>query len=144
MASRYCFMNKGFLFFLLFSTTFSSNGQTVNTPVCSGQPSNATVYLKGYFPAQEISIKKDSLLNGFSLVITDSSYKIVGFRLLYEFEADPFAERDVYGSTVSRELLPWLPKMKGFSQGYFQVVCVAVEKNKIRYTASGFTILLVD
>ncbi|MBP8114183.1 MAG: hypothetical protein KAY50_02440 [Chitinophagaceae bacterium] len=112
--------------------------------ICNRETSNINVFVKG-FPYQKIIyIEKDSLIKGFNLELSDPSYKISGFSIFFEFPGDPLGEEIIFDNKVIPENLDFLPRIKGYGNGYFHFTCIAIEKNGRKYKAKEFTIILND
>ena len=115
-----------------------SNGQKKDTCVCLEQSVNVIAYIKGFPFPNKNSIQQDSLKDGFSLDLSDNSYRIVGFKFLYEFPADPFYEEVVKGNKATTRQFPFLSNMPGHGEGHFEFSCITLEKNGKLYNAKRF------
>ncbi len=112
--------------------------------ICSAQQIPVQAYVKTYPNNGVIHIIMDSLLNGFKIELSDTTYKVVGFSIFYEFPGDPFGEDIIFENKVTPQNLPFLPHIKGYGEGYFAFTCIAIEKNGQKYNAKDFTIMLKE
>ena len=124
--------------------SFAAIGQYRSDSVCKRQTINVNAFVKGYPYQNKIYISKDSLLNGFSLDLSDNSYKIIGFKIFYEFPGDPFGESVIIGNKITTQNLSFIPNLKELGNGYFELFCIAIEKNGKKYNARDFVIVLAD
>lgn len=91
---------KRICFYLITSLfVYTASSQNQDSFNCADKKIGITGFVKGYPHLEKIN--KDSLLNGFSLALSDNSYKIIGFKILYEFPGDPFGEKIIMGDKIT-------------------------------------------
>jgi hypothetical protein len=112
--------------------------------VCNLPKTNVNAYIQGFPVQQKIFVKKDSILTGFKMNLSDTSYKILGFKIFYEFPYDPFGSEVIMEDKVTPDNLKFLPHIKGYGEGYFEINCVLIEKDGKKYNANGFFMMLED
>jgi hypothetical protein len=98
--------------------------------------------VKGFSFAKNLHISKDSLNNGFDIVLEDPSYKIVFFRLYYEAEDSDIWVKTIYGNKVTVKDAPILNRLK--KGEILGCTLFKLEKAGKYYTLPEFNVIVAD
>jgi hypothetical protein len=128
---------------LISSVAFTQIGK--DTLVCKGLESanaRASINSFGFSYGKALYISKDSLKKGFTITISDPSYKVIGFTLLYDCEGCDIWDKDVYGAHVTPENVSIL---RGLKKGEtLDVECINLGREGKRYTVPGFVVMIIQ
>lgn len=112
--------------------------KNVPTLNCRGDILDVGVAIKGFPSCSHCEIKKDALRDGFSIVLSDSTYKIVAFRIGYYNANRLLFEKDIFGNKVDKEKADFLSKLK--AGDLISVECINIEKDKRRCLSTSILI----
>jgi hypothetical protein len=135
------------LFFLLYLNLSLKAQVTHHDPPCGGMDIyEVGIHIKGYkvLDTQGISyseISADSLKNGFSLALTDSSYKLKWFRIYYS-QGEKVSEYPITGFSVNLKNANFLKKIK--AGDLISLDCINIKKEGIFSLSTGFYIIVTE
>jgi hypothetical protein len=117
---------------LLLAVTLStrSAGQIdPHTMACGGHNIlDVGVGIKGFPPCSHCVIKLDSLKTGFSVVLVDTTFKLLGFRIGYYNHNGLQSETEIFGNKVTNKNVSFLSKLK--VGDFLSIECINIEKDK--------------
>jgi hypothetical protein len=125
-----------YLIFALHEVLFLT-AQSPDSVICRKLPtvSVRTTVLNFSF-RNGFDVSQISLKNGFELTSSDSSYKVVAFRVSYVGEDSDVYFRDIYGNKVTVENFPILKSLKGGD--FIEIVCINLQKDSKFYQSPSF------
>jgi hypothetical protein len=128
-----------FIFVLNFFTQCISQKKQFKL-ICNGAILDVKIQIKGISFCSQCDLAADKLINGFELFVPDSSYKIIGFQLIYTNNKNEVSVSDIKGNVVNRKNFKNLINIKpGNSIG---LECINIEKNGIVDISTNMTIFI--
>ena len=129
---------------LVLSFTFACGQTKKDTLFCNleNAPLRASINNFGFAYGKMLYISKDSLRNGFTVVLSNPNYKIVGFTLFYDCEGCDIWVKTIYGNKVSQQNVSILRKLK--NNEVLEFGCLNIEIKGKRYLVSGFAVQITD
>lgn len=133
---------KAFILVLSIISFFSKCTSQIHASTlnCRGDRLEVGVAIKGFPPCSHCEIKRDSLKNGFSIVLSDSTYKVASFRIGYYSANHLLYENDVLGSRIGKGSADFLSKLK--LGDFVSIECINLEKDKKVYLSTSMLILV--
>jgi hypothetical protein len=125
-------MKKVFFSIFLIPVVLNLPAQRKDSLVCPAMSVNVWACLEGYSPLPRVYLKKEDIQKGFMLTLTDKSYKIIGFKIFFDFYSCPLGDRWIKGNTVTSENFPELAHYKN-NIGVLNFPCIIIEKDGVRY-----------
>jgi len=94
------------------------------------------------FSKESLRLHKDSISKGFTIVLSDRNYKLIGFRAYFDKDNGDVYYRDILGSTVTPENYPAL---KGAKAGdLFRIECITIRNTNQRFLARPFHFFITE
>lgn len=103
---------------------------------------NNKVTVKGFAYDKTLYVSKDTLKNGFTIELQDSSYKVVFFRLYYECENCDIWVKTIYGNKVTVDDAPILKRLK--KNEILGCTLFKLEKTGKFYTLPEFAFIVTE
>jgi hypothetical protein len=113
--------------------------QRLDTGMCITRPAvrvAATINNIGFIPM--VHITRDSLQKGFTVTLSDLSYKVFGFRVYFYGKYADIYWKDIEGNRANEANLPVLKSLIG--DEWMEIECISITKNKKTFTAIPFKI----
>ncbi len=130
---------KAYISILLIITFYNAYGQVYKSKLnCTGDILDVGIAIKGFAPCSQCEIKIDSLKNGFTIVLADTSYKIVAFRIDYSNTNRLLLEKDIWGNKVNKKNVDFLSKMK--VGDFISIECINIKKEDYTYLSTSMLI----
>ena len=128
-----------YVLLILLAFSISTFAQFPDTGMCTKRPIVAiSATIKGFGYSKIVYTGKDSIRNGFNLVLSDPSYQIVGFRVYFFGKGMDLYWKDISGSIATEVNLPVLNNLYG--DEWMEIECITVMNNKKLFTALPFKI----
>jgi len=142
--SRSLNMKSSCLFIIALLFFHSAHAQAKKDTVrCTGmQVVTTRSTIEGYLFNKTLSISKEELKKGFTLVSSDGNWKVDGFVYFYDFADGDIYMKQVLGNTVNPDEHDIFKKLK--KGEVLDFTCINIERNGKRYLAQGFSVIIID
>lgn len=105
---------------------------------CSGDILDVGVAVKGLSPCSFCTIKKELLQDGFSIVLSDTTYTIKEFRIGYYHLYRLKSQTKIAGNKVDEKNVDFLSKLEPGDE--LSIECIYIEKDKEISLSTGMMI----
>jgi hypothetical protein len=117
----------------------NAKGQSPDTGMCANAPAmNIYSTVSGYPYLEMVHIHKDTLAQGFKIMVNESSYRVAGFRVYFFGKYMDLYWKDIIGNRATKENLPILKNLHG--DEWMEIECIAVIKNKQTFKTRSFKV----
>ena len=130
------------LFFSLCSLVSFSQSDTTCLSRSPLPEAGVKATIKGFRFTNELDVRRSFFRNNFSLVLSDSTYEIVGFEFYYTSEDGVAYNGMVCDENVFIARYPVFSFLK--EGGLFEFKNITIEKAGIKYHTPGFLVFPVD
>jgi hypothetical protein len=116
-----------------------------DTLICIGlETANARGSINdfGFSYGKYLYISKDSLKNAFTVTISDPSYKVIGFTIIYFGVDGDFWAKNNFGAKLTPENSVILKGLK--NEDDFEFHCINLERGGKRYNLPGFIVVITE
>jgi len=91
--------------------------------------------IKGYGPCGQCVVNLATLKKGFTIVLSDSSYKIIGFQIGYEDNNGKISIKDIFDNKVTSKNVDFLDKLE--KGNFISIGCINIQKGDRLFGTSG-------
>jgi hypothetical protein len=85
-----------------------------------------------------VHIHKDTLAQGFEIMVNESSYRVAGFRVYFFGKHMDLYWKDIIGNRATKENLSILKNLHG--DEWMEIECISVIKNKQTFKTRSFKV----
>jgi hypothetical protein len=116
-----------------------AKGQVPDTGMCAKAPViNIYSTVSGYSYLDMVHIHKDTLAQGFEVMVNGPSYRVIGFRVYFFGKYMDLYWKDIIGNRATKENLPILKNLHG--DEWMEIECISVIKNKQTFKTRSFKV----
>ena len=108
---------------------------------CSGDILDVGLAVKGLSPCSFCTIKKELLKDGFSIVLSDTTYTIKEFRIEYYHLYRLESQKEIFGNKVDKKNVDFLSKLEPGDE--LSIECIYIEKDKKIFLSTGMMIGII-
>lgn len=94
--------------------------------------------IKGYGPFSQCVVNLATLKKGFTIVLSDSSYKIVGFQIGYEDNNGKISIKDIFDNKVTSRNVNFLDKLE--KGNFISIGCINIRKGDRLFETAGMLV----
>ena len=105
---------------------------------CSGNILDVGIAVKGLSPCSFCTIKMELLKDGFSIVLSDTTYTIKEFRIEYYHLYRLESQKEIFGNKVDKKNVDFLSKLEPGDE--LSIECIYIEKDKKISLSTGMMI----
>jgi hypothetical protein len=131
-----------YLFLLSLFVSIAASAKAPDVELCDTTRPAVPVpaSINNFKPKKKIVIGKHFIQNGFEITLSDTSYKVKGFRVIYLGKHCDVYIKEVFGAAANTDNLPILKHLTAKDKIFIE--CITIAKNKKLFTTEGFLILV--
>lgn len=91
--------------------------------------------IKGYGPCGQCVVNLATLKKGFTIILSDPSYKIIGFQIGYEDNNGKISIKDIFDNKVTSKNVDFLDKLE--KGNFISIGCLNISKEDRLFSTTG-------